>query len=232
MVSVFFPMTIFSLPVTLFFRSARDKKPQILPVKFDKLPETKKHKNFPWKSKSGHDNFCNFAKPLVSYFFLPVKVHFFHILGKNRLNEKAAFFFPATEKKYSFEIDWMNDMWTFTGKKKTHKKHPKMLEKKKHKQLSKKINKNPPNPEWMAHELFLGKKKIHPCIFFFRFAEKKKYTILRFDWMNGPWTFSEKKNTIPLSRVKLHNFNFWKKSRFHWVAFFTGNFFLYDIKIS
>ena len=48
----------------------------------------------------------------------------------------------------------------------------------------------------MPHELFLGKKKYTLVFFFFRFAEKTKNTILRFEWMNGPWTFSvKKKNT-------------------------------------
>ena len=31
------------------------------------------------------------------------------------------------------------------------------------------------------------------CIFFFRILEKKKYTILDFDWLNGQRTFSGKK---------------------------------------
>ena len=103
------------------------------------------------------------------------------------MNEKAVFFFSSDEKKkYSFEIEWMNGMWTFTGKKK-HKKNTKKCGKKNTPHFKKKIKKNPPDPEWMPHELFLGKK--YTLVFFFPL----RYIILQFDWMNSPWTLSGKK---------------------------------------
>ena len=97
------------------------------------------------------------------------------------MNENSLFFFHCRKKKYSFEIEWMNELWTFTGKKK-HKKNTQIYGKKKHTPLSKKIKKNPPDPEWTAHELFLGKNKVHPCIFFSASRKKTQFYDLN-EWM-------------------------------------------------
>ena len=94
---------------------------------------------------------------------------------------KKLFFFPVTEKKNSFEIEWMNEHMNFSRKKKTEKT-PKNAEKKKHNLLFNKIIETPPDFEWMANELFLGKKKTS-CIFFFPLRGKKKKRISGF-WMN------------------------------------------------
>ena len=114
------------------------------------------------------------------------------------MNEKAVFFFPATKKKIQL-LDRLNE-WhvNFYRKKKTQKKHTKIWKKKTHPTFKEKKEK--PTTSWMnASWTFSGKKKIHPCIFFFRFAEKKKHKILGFDWLIDPPTFSgKKKNTIPL----------------------------------
>ena len=48
-----------------FWKSARDKKPQILAVKIDELPLTRLHKNSPWKMKSARENFWNFARDIT-----------------------------------------------------------------------------------------------------------------------------------------------------------------------
>ena len=115
------------------------------------------------------------------------------------MNEKAVFFLSSEKKKNDSEIEWMNDMWTFPGKKKKTEKTPKNAEKKKHNLLFNKIIETPPDFEWMANELFLGKKKKQVVFFFSRFAEKKKNEFQDFEWMNGPWTFPrKKKNTVPL----------------------------------
>ena len=60
---------------------------------------------------------------------------------------KKLIFFLATKKKIQ-PRDRMNE-WQceLLQEKKTHKKHPKMWKKKKHTRLSKKIKKNPPDPE-------------------------------------------------------------------------------------
>ena len=50
------------------------------------------------------------------------------------------------------------------------------------------------NLEWMAYELFLGKKN---SLFFFPRPRKKKKKLC-FEWMNEQRTFSRKKNTVPL----------------------------------
>ena len=119
---------------------------------------------------------------------------------------KKLFFFPFAEKKntVSRSNEWMT--CELLQEKKNTKKTPKNVEKKKHTPLSKKIKKNPPDPEWMAHELFLGKKK-HTLVFFFSASRKKKHTILRFEWMNGPWTLSGKKKYGTFDKTK-HFFNF------------------------
>ena len=59
----------------------------------------------------------------VSYFFFPGKVRFCALFEEYQMNEwkscfffRIVFFFPASK------IEWMNDMWTFPGKKHTHTK--------------------------------------------------------------------------------------------------------------
>ena len=61
----------------------------------------------------------------VSYFFFPEKFVFVHFQGEIEwMNENAVVFFPAPgRKKNSFEIEWMNGLWTFPGKKNTEKKN-------------------------------------------------------------------------------------------------------------
>ena len=120
----------------------------------------------------------------------------------------------------------MNGMWTFTEKKNT-KKPPKNLEKK-HTSLSKKIKKNPPNPEWMAHELFLEKKNT-PLYFFFPASGKKKHNFTI--WMNEwPMNFFGKKKKIRYLWGGYTIFNHQK-----WGYFFqfssTKNFFLAEKKV-
>ena len=63
------------------------------------------------------------------------------------MNEKAVFFFSSDKKKIQ-PRDRMNE-WPceLLQEKKNTKKTPKNVEKKKHTPLSKKIKKNPPNPE-------------------------------------------------------------------------------------
>ena len=123
-------------------------------------------------------------------FFFTAKFIFYTFLAKiDWMNEKAVFFFPVTEKKNSIEIEWMNEHMNFSRKKK-QKKHPKMR-KKKHNLLFNKIIETPPDFEWMANELFLGKKK--QVVFFFPASRKKKNEFQDFEWMNGPWTFPRKK---------------------------------------
>ena len=118
------------------------------------------------------------------------------------MNEKAVFFFSSDEKKkYSLEIEWMNGNVNFYRKKKNTQKTPKNVEKKKHTRLSKKIKKTHQILNECLMNFFWEKKNTPLYFFFFPLRGKKKYTILRFDWMNGPWTFSEKKNTIPLGRT-------------------------------
>ena len=99
------------------------------------------------------------------------------------MNEKAVFFFSSDEKKNtaSRSNEWM--ACELLQEKKNTKKTPKKVEKKKHTPLSKKIKKNPPDPEWMPHELFLGKKNT-PLYFFFPLRGKKKtrFSILN-EWM-------------------------------------------------
>ena len=210
------------------------------------------------KALSKHSQLKKNVGSKVPYFiFSPAKFIFYTFLGKiDWMNEKAVFFFSATGKKNSFDIEWMNDMWTFPGKKKHKKKKTQILEKKKNSILRpkkksyfqgllfvcsyfckkphsiciildylqsllikndfwypillhfwKKINLVSPILEWMAYELFLGKKKKHRLCFFFSaffcdFGKKKKH---RFRiWMNE-WPTSipaEKKNTIPLHACK------------------------------
>ena len=107
-------------------------------------------------------------------FLFSCKSSFFSHFGAKSIEwmKKLYFFFPATKKKIQLR-DRMNE-WhvNFYRKKKTHKKHPKIW-KKEHTPLLKKIKKNPPDPEWMPHELFLGKKK-YALDFFFCFEEKKQ----------------------------------------------------------
>ena len=136
--------------------------------------------------------------PKLSYFFLPVKVHFFHILGENRLNEwKSCIFFFQRQKKIQLR-DRLNE-WhvNFYRKKKTHKKHPKIWKKKTHPTFIK--NKEKPTRSWINGSwTFSGKKKIHPCIFFPASREKKiqNFAIWLIDWPTN--FFGIKKNTIPL----------------------------------
>ena len=67
---------------------------------------------------SGKNNLITL--PVVTFtvfFYLPGKVHKINIFGEiDWMNEKAVFFFSATGKKKK-EIEWMNNMWTFPGKK-------------------------------------------------------------------------------------------------------------------
>ena len=74
----------------------------------------------------------------------------------------------------------MNE-WTceLFQEKKKQKKHPKMR-KKKHNLLFNKIIETPPDFEWMANELFLGKKK-NKLYFFFPLRGKKRTSGF---WMN------------------------------------------------
>ena len=100
------------------------------------------------------------------------------------MNEKAVFFFSSDGKKKKQHWDRMNE-WTcelFQEKKKTEKT-PKNAEKKKHNLLFNKIIETPPDFEWMANELFLGKKKKQVVFFFFPLRGKKKKRISGF-WMN------------------------------------------------
>ena len=56
-------------------------------------------------------------------FLFPRISSFLCIFDEFRMNEwKSCFFFPLPEKKNSCEIEWMNGIWTFPGKK-THKKN-------------------------------------------------------------------------------------------------------------
>ena len=90
------------------------------------------------------------------------------------MNEKAVFFFSSDEKKNtaSRSIEWM--ACELLQEKKKHKKNTQKFGKKKTHPTFKK-NKEKPTTSWMnASWTFSGKKKIHPCIFFFRFAGKKK----------------------------------------------------------
>ena len=101
------------------------------------------------------------------------------------MNEKAVFFFSSDEKKNtaSRSNEWM--ACELLQEKKTQKKHTKMW-KKKHTPLSKKIKKNPPDPEWMPHELFLGKKNTP-------LAEKKKTQFYDLNEWMAHELFREKK---------------------------------------
>ena len=110
----------FSKKCPWIWKSARDKKPRILPVKIDELPVTKLLKKCPWKMKSARDNFWNFArdktksareKPLVFYpFFLPAKVTLFtsweKFIGHSFIqNPKIYFFCTKKGGKDSFFFD-------------------------------------------------------------------------------------------------------------------------------
>ena len=120
----------------------------------------------------------HFIKGIVFLDF-PEKVHILHIFGENRLIEwKAVFFLFQRQKKKIQILDRMNE-WHFEllqEKKNTKKKYS--FERKK----------NGPRPTFTEE-----KKNNTVCIFFFRILEKKKYTILGFDWLNGQRTFSGKK---------------------------------------
>ena len=155
-----------------------------------------------------------------SYFFFYCKSSFFSHFGEKSIEwmKKLYFFFPATKKKYSFEIDWMNGMWTFTGKKKHTKNTQKFGKKKTHPTFIK--NKEKPSRSWINGSwTFSGKKKIHPCIFFFRFAEKKntKFCDL-IDWLTHE-LFRDKKKIRYLSLTKI----FFRKAK---IFFWRVNIFL------
>ena len=125
----------FSKKCPWLWKSARDKKPRILPVKNDELPVTKLLKKCPWQMKSARDNFWNFArdktksareKQLVLYpiffyqlklpFLLPGKsslvIHSFKtrnfIFSARKKGEKDSFFFDHQEKSscHSFKVWW------------------------------------------------------------------------------------------------------------------------------
>ena len=94
---------------------------------------------------------------------------------------RAVFFFSASK------IEWMNDMWTFPGKKThTYKNTQKFGKKTQH--LFVKKRGAPQNPiEWPMN-FSLGKKHI---LFFFltKITTLGKKTHDLYEWMNGLWTY-------------------------------------------
>ena len=122
---------------------------------------------------------------------------FLRIFEGFRLNEwKSCFFFRVVYFFPASKIRWMNDMWTCPRKKRTQK-NTKNTQQKKNNPLLLKKKRTSSKSEWMADELFRGKKKTH-LVFFLGFG-KKKNTIFWFEWMNGQRTFPRKKNPVPLS---------------------------------
>ena len=102
----------------------------------------------------------------VSYFFFPVKVHILHIFGKNRMNEWkcCVFFSRRRKKKHRSQLEWMNDIWTFSGgKKKPQKKH-----------------KNVEKIACVFFFRFAGRKKNHKILGFEWMMTQKKYGTLVF----------------------------------------------------
>ena len=55
-------------------------------------------------------------------FFFPGISSFLCVFWEILMNEWKSYFFSGAGKKNSSEIEWMNGMWTFPGKKKTQKK--------------------------------------------------------------------------------------------------------------
>ena len=81
----------------------------------------------------------------------------------------------------------------FRGKEKKQKNAQKCGKKKIQHIFIKKIG-GSSKSEWMADELFRGKKKY--ILFFFsdqKYDFGKKNTIFWFEWMNGLWTYPRKK---------------------------------------
>ena len=105
------------------------------------------------------------------------------------MNEKAVFFsglffFSGLENRMN---EWHVN---FSAEKKKQKNAQKWGKKKHNKFLLKKIG-GSSKSEWMADELFRGKKK-HILFFFWRHW-KKKNTILGFEWMNDQRSYPGKK---------------------------------------
>ena len=117
------------------------------------------------------------TKGTVFFFFSRQSSYFTHFRQKSiEWMKKLFFFFQWREKKQLW--DRMNE-WTYElfQEKKNRKNTQKREKKKEHNLLFDKKIGTPPDFEWMANELFLG---------------KKKNELQGFEWMNGPWTFLQK----------------------------------------
>ena len=105
--------------------------------------------------------------------------------------KKLFFFFRDRKNKTALiSNEWMT---CELCQEKKNRKNAKISGKNKKQPILLKITLNPYNFEWMAYELFQGKKKKHAVFFFFPLRGKKKNKIFGFEWMNDPWTFPRKK---------------------------------------
>ena len=149
-----------------------------------------------------HEKKKGWLLPKVSFFF-PGKVRFCALFEEYRMNEwKSCFFFSGVVFFFSApEIEWMNDIWTFPGKKKTQKKNTDFGKKK------------TVTYAW----IIIDKKWFYTLISHFAsFLEKNQLSITHFG-MNGLWTFPGKKKhrlcfffrVFLWFRKKKHRFRIW-----------------------
>ena len=136
------------------------------------------------------------------------------------MNEKTGFLFACKGSFFTHfwtkSIEWMKMLCFFSREgKKTQiwnrmnewhvnfyrkKKHLKIWRKKKHTPLSRKKKKNPLDPEWMAHELFPGKKKYTPVFFFSALFRDKKKVRIPLGWHYPRTPQNQMRNYISITK--------------------------------